>query len=322
MGTGRPLSTGEDEGVTEEVCAAAWVYCLFLSVPPLLGWSRYIPEGFLTSCSWDYLTRTPANRAYYIYLLAFGFVLPVGVIAYCYAFILAAIHEHGREMQGVESTGGRRSTHRSCAQLQPYSSTVRTVEIIVTLVLLFLMSWTPYTVVTLIGQFGDQALVTPWVASLAAFFAKASVVYNPIVYGLSHPHFRASIKQYLSGYRGPCSASGLLPTAAPPTTWGSLVLRRRPRAISSPGHVQHVRCFLPPQHRRLRHYHSEPPDPPSLDGSRCLQDHHSSSERRRPASGERGQLTPSESSSREVPASERHLSQLGGIQRPTSGTTT
>ncbi|XP_049857920.1 melanopsin-like [Schistocerca gregaria] len=270
--TAKPLSASwkMTQYTARKVCAAAWVYCLFLSVPPLLGWSRYIPEGFLTSCSWDYLTRTPANRAYYIYLLAFGFVLPVSVIAYCYTFILAAIHAHGREMKGVESAGGRRSFHRASTHRPPCSSTVRSLEIIVTLVLLFLISWTPYTVVTLIGQFGDESFITPWVASLPAFFAKASVVYNPIVYGLSHPHFRASIKQYLSGYRGPCSASGLLPTAPPPTTWGSLVLRRRPRAASSPGHVQHVRCFLPPQHRHLHHYHSEPPDPPSIDGSRSL----------------------------------------------------
>lgn len=28
---------------------------------------------------------------------------------------------------------------------------------------------------------------------------QASVVYNPIVYGLSHPHFRSSVRQYISG---------------------------------------------------------------------------------------------------------------------------
>jgi hypothetical protein len=28
---------------------------------------------------------------------------------------------------------------------------------------------------------------------------QASVVYNPIVYGLSHPHFRSSIRNYISG---------------------------------------------------------------------------------------------------------------------------
>nr|FAA01166.1 TPA: opsin, arthropsin type [Ladona fulva] len=238
-----------------KVCVVIWFYCALMSAPPLLGWSRYIAEGFLTSCSWDYLTRTPANRAYYIYLLTLGFVAPVCVIAYCYAFILAAIRAHGKEMAAVKGmmSGGsppsmgsnfsgcctvncrshyhchtsmnshhhhsllhqhqhrhmtthsaksaghhtysRTGSHRSCARS---SNAIRTAEIILTLVLLFLTSWTPYSVVSLIGQFGDIQRVTPWTATLPAIFAKASVIYNPIVYGLSHPHFRSSVRQYLS----------------------------------------------------------------------------------------------------------------------------
>ncbi|XP_063217234.1 rhodopsin, GQ-coupled-like, partial [Bacillus rossius redtenbacheri] len=195
-----------------KVCVGVWIYCLFMTLPPLFGWSSYVAEGFLTSCSWDYLTRSVNNRSYYIYLLVLGFVVPVSVITFCYTFIIAAIYAHGREMIGVKATGGgsrRGSTRKSpglraqlsrpaAAQAPGLSSTVRTAHIIVTLVALFLVSWAPYTIVTLVGQFGDASLVTPWVATLPALFAKASVVYNPIVYGLSHPHFRSSVLQYLS----------------------------------------------------------------------------------------------------------------------------
>ncbi|GLH13388.1 Opsin Rh1 [Gryllus bimaculatus] len=86
------------------VCVGAWLYCVCLCVPPLFGWSAYIPEGFLTSCSWDYLSRTPSNRAFYVYLLTLGFVAPVAVIAYCYVFILAAVLAHSREMRSVKHT--------------------------------------------------------------------------------------------------------------------------------------------------------------------------------------------------------------------------
>ena len=34
-----------------------WVYAIFWSIWPFLGWGRYIPEGILDSCSFDYLTR-------------------------------------------------------------------------------------------------------------------------------------------------------------------------------------------------------------------------------------------------------------------------
>lgn len=52
------------------------------------------------------------------------------------------------------------------------SSTIRTAEIILMLILLFLVAWVPYAVVTLIGQFGDEDLITPWVSALPGLFAK------------------------------------------------------------------------------------------------------------------------------------------------------
>jgi hypothetical protein len=49
------------------------------------------------------------------------------------------------------------------------------------LVAMFLVSWTPYSVVTLIGQFGPPGVVTPFVAALPAYFAKV----NSLLYILS-----------------------------------------------------------------------------------------------------------------------------------------
>ena len=34
-----------------------WMYAIGWSTPPFFGWGRYIPEGILDSCSFDYLTR-------------------------------------------------------------------------------------------------------------------------------------------------------------------------------------------------------------------------------------------------------------------------
>ncbi|XP_075215320.1 rhodopsin, GQ-coupled-like [Lycorma delicatula] len=240
--TAKPLS-GQwkiTERGARQVCVFAWWYCFSLSLPPLFGWSRYIPEGFFTSCSWDYTTRTTANRAYYIYLLTFGFLIPVTIITYCYVFILTAIFEHGKEMSAIKAIKGGRQPLTSSLPTAPASSTIRTAEIILTLVLLFLLSWTPYAVVTLIGQFGNQGLVTPWVSALPAFFAKASVVYNPIVYGLSHPHFRASLRQYLAG--GSPESIARVPSS----------LR-----MTNNRHQAHFRCF-PLRQGSTKHYHSEP----------------------------------------------------------------
>lgn len=34
-----------------------WAYAVGWSIGPFVGWGRYIPEGILDSCSFDYLTR-------------------------------------------------------------------------------------------------------------------------------------------------------------------------------------------------------------------------------------------------------------------------
>ena len=39
-----------------------WVWSIVWSLPPLFGWGAYIPEGFQTSCTFDYLTRTAYFR--------------------------------------------------------------------------------------------------------------------------------------------------------------------------------------------------------------------------------------------------------------------
>ncbi|VVC31550.1 G protein-coupled receptor, rhodopsin-like,GPCR, rhodopsin-like, 7TM [Cinara cedri] len=197
------------QGATK-VCVFVWIYCLSITLPPVFGWSKYVLEGFETSCSWDYTTKTLSNRSFYIYMLVLGFVLPVSIITYCYVFIVMSILDHNKEMadcnSNIRSVGSESWDYRLSlnvarrGQAVPIRSALRTSYIILILIGLFMISWTPYAVVTFVGQFGDEKTkIEPWISALPALCAKASVVYNPIVYGLSHPHFRSSVRQYLSG---------------------------------------------------------------------------------------------------------------------------
>lgn len=42
--------------------AFCWIYATGWSIMPYFGFGRYIPEGILDSCSFDYLTRDQAVR--------------------------------------------------------------------------------------------------------------------------------------------------------------------------------------------------------------------------------------------------------------------
>lgn len=45
---------------------AVWVWSITWTIPPLFGWGAYIPEGFQTSCTFDYLTRNDYFRLVYV----------------------------------------------------------------------------------------------------------------------------------------------------------------------------------------------------------------------------------------------------------------
>lgn len=56
----------------------------------------YIPEGLMTSCTWDYMTSTTANKSYTLMLCCFVFFVPLGIISYCYLCMFLAIRHTSR----------------------------------------------------------------------------------------------------------------------------------------------------------------------------------------------------------------------------------
>jgi len=54
-------------------------------------------------------------------------------------------------------------------------------------VFVWLAAWTPYTIVCLVGQFGDPNLITPLVSQFPALFAKTASCFNPLIYTKCHP---------------------------------------------------------------------------------------------------------------------------------------
>jgi hypothetical protein len=75
--------------------------------------------------------------------------------------------------------------------------------ILFSLAILCFTAWTPYAIVSLIGQFGPvddedgRFQLSPMGTSIPAFLAKTAIVFDPLLYGFSHPQFRWSIRQIL-----------------------------------------------------------------------------------------------------------------------------
>nr|QYF06625.1 rhabdomeric opsin [Paramacrobiotus richtersi] len=180
-----------------------WLYSFALVIPPILGWSAYVLEGVQTSCTFDFLSRTPATIGFTCWLFFIGFCVPVCVIIACYTKLVRYITDHQKAMDdaGLGPDAPSRSrvyTNRSepgseRTPLPTPASEVKAATTCAVIVGLFCLAWTPYALVALISTFGRPDLVSPYVNSLPALFAKASAVYNPIVYALMNERFRRAV---------------------------------------------------------------------------------------------------------------------------------
>ncbi|KAL6471499.1 hypothetical protein MHYP_G00201490 [Metynnis hypsauchen] len=73
--------------------AFTWVMAHSCAAPPLIGWSRYIPEGLQCSCGPEYYTLNPRynNESYVIYTFVCHFIVPVTVIFFTYGRLVCTV---------------------------------------------------------------------------------------------------------------------------------------------------------------------------------------------------------------------------------------
>ncbi|XP_064177073.1 melanopsin-A-like [Anguilla rostrata] len=175
------------------ILAASWVYSMGWSLPPFFGWSAYVPEGLLTSCSWDYMTFSPSVRAYTMLLFTFVFFIPLFIIIYCYVFIFRAIRDTNMAVGKI--TGD--NTKDSIKKFHRMKNEWKMAKIALIVILLYVISWSPYSCVALTAFAGYADMLTPYMNSVPAVIAKASAIHNPIIYAITHPKYRSAIAKYI-----------------------------------------------------------------------------------------------------------------------------
>ncbi|KAL7856752.1 hypothetical protein SRHO_G00156510 [Serrasalmus rhombeus] len=170
------------------ILVIAWLYTMCWSLPPFFGWSAYVPEGLLTSCTWDYMTFTPSVRAYTMLLFVFVFFIPLFVIMYCYFCIFRAIRNTTSAVGKISAEGG--TTKDSIKKFHRMKSEWKMAKVALIVILLYVISWSPYSCVALTAFAGYADMLTPYMNSVPAVIAKASAIHNPIIYAITHPKYR------------------------------------------------------------------------------------------------------------------------------------
>ncbi|OWA52063.1 Melanopsin [Hypsibius exemplaris] len=185
-----------------------WIYSFCWATPPLFGLNQYVLEGFLMTCSFDYLDRGSGSRAYILAMCVGVYVLPLLLIGFAYASISWKVRASRRFLNEMFRSRSSHSIARSAvvchngALLRRYCPelrrSIKIARITFTTVVCWTVAWTPYTAVALMGLAAWTSQLTPLVAQLPAIFGKSAACYNPIVYVFAHQRYRRALRKQLA----------------------------------------------------------------------------------------------------------------------------
>lgn len=65
-----------------------WASSMAWTAFPLFGWNRYVPEGNMTACGTDYLSKSFSSRSYILVYAVFVYFAPLFLIIFSYTYIL------------------------------------------------------------------------------------------------------------------------------------------------------------------------------------------------------------------------------------------
>lgn len=167
-----------------------WAFALAWTLAPFFGWNRYVPEGNMTACGTDYLSKEWLSRSYILIYSVFVYFLPLFLIIYSYFFIIQAVSAHEKAMR--EQAKKMNVASLRSAEAANTSAECKLAKVALMTISLWFMAWTPYLVINYTGVF-ESAPISPLATIWGSLFAKANAVYNPIVYGISHPKYQQAL---------------------------------------------------------------------------------------------------------------------------------
>nr|ADN96746.1 blue-sensitive visual pigment [Eueides vibilia] len=174
-----------------------WLWALpFTFLPAFRIWGRFVPEGFLTTCSFDYFTEDQDTRVFVMCIFAWSYCIPMLFICYFYSKLFGAVRLHERMLKeqakkmNVKSLAANKEDSGKSVE-------IRIAKVAFTIFFLFVCSWTPYAFIAMTGAFGDRGILTPVATMVPAVCAKIVSCIDPWVYAINHPRYRAELQKRL-----------------------------------------------------------------------------------------------------------------------------
>ncbi|XP_072947405.1 opsin-3 [Epargyreus clarus] len=172
-----------------------WIWALPFNVMPFFRiWGRYVPEGFLTTCSFDYISEDQDTKVFVACIFVWSYCIPMSLICYFYSQLFVAVRHHEKMLKDQ----AKKMNVKSLASNKDdagKSVEIRIAKVAFTIFFLFVCAWTPYAFVTMTGAFGDKSILTPVATMVPSLCAKIVSCVDPWVYAINHPRYRAELEK-------------------------------------------------------------------------------------------------------------------------------
>ncbi|XP_078577684.1 neuropeptide FF receptor 2-like isoform X1 [Branchiostoma floridae x Branchiostoma japonicum] len=186
-----PTTTTFTGRITLYVTAGVWMLSLLLMIPQvlLIRENAWVENGqvILTLCQ---ETSAFWRKIYTTVLFICCFIIPLTVIMYLYAQI-------GLAVWFKPTPGGDKATDE--AKAVSLQRKMKVIKMLLTVVVLFALSWLPIHVITMINDYGSLSpdqLDVLWIYVYPAchWLIYLNSAINPIIYGFFNQNFRAAFR--------------------------------------------------------------------------------------------------------------------------------
>lgn len=121
-----------------------------------LNSSDFSAEGFLTTCSFDYMTEDASTRFFVGTIFFYSYCIPLGLLIYFYSQIVKHVSEHENSLK-AQAKKMNVASLRSNRDQKETSAEIRIAKVAIALATLFLTAWTPYAFVAMTAAFGNRS---------------------------------------------------------------------------------------------------------------------------------------------------------------------
>ncbi|XP_067137200.1 beta-1 adrenergic receptor-like [Centruroides vittatus] len=195
----KPFSRAMNPRRIKIMIAATWIWSCICATAPLLGLNRIIYKKGSSQCGPSYPDDV-GDYAHSFIITTTNYIIPLGVMTFCYFHIFREIHEH---MKRIRET--------SNINLESSVSQQKRISITLFFVLAcFLICWTPFVLYsTSVAIMKNKTMMPLVVNPIVYWCGYLNSACNPIIYAFRSPSFRQGYKEIMCGtYQGPILSAG------------------------------------------------------------------------------------------------------------------